>query len=969
MRFRLLDVAACVWAAALLASTALAQESQRQYLSGRGKDDAVPWRFLCTAGPQSGYWTNLPVPSNWELHGFGTLSYMREPTNAFAEQGCYECDFRVPSEWSARRLFLVFDGVMTDTHAEVNGQQAGPDHQGGFYRFKCEITRLLRFNASNRLEVLVHKRSANVSVNKAERAGDYWNFGGIFRPVYLEAVPAQFIERVAIDARADGAFTMDIFANGAMQAAAGLSLEAHISSLDGSLAAPVFQGELSGNHARLKAKAISPRCWTAETPVLYRVEVRLKRGTEVLHRFWQRFGFRTMEVRESDGLYVNGHRVILKGADRHSAWPDAGRCLSEAVHRLDINSMKDMNMNAVRMSHYPPDEQFLDLCDELGLYVLDELAGWHQHYDTPTGRRLIEAMVTRDVNHPCILFWDNGNEDGWNTELDGDFARWDPQQRRVLHPWATINGVNTAHYLGYERAKFACEGTPISKQGNQATEGRTNEARSIYMPTEFLHGLYDGGAGAGMEDYWNLMRQSKYLGGGFVWALLDEGIKRPETGKMDVSGNLAPDGILGPYRQREASFYTIKEVWSPIVVSCANLSKAGPGAADLIERPTAGTRDLVFEVENRYSFTEANQCAYSWQLRKFSQPAESSAGFSVVAEGEAKAPSIQPGGRGNLTVPLRSDVEADALALRVTDPTGRELWTWVWPMGGSIDFSKQSEAPSSSKATISESPDAIAVQVGDSTVFISKRTGLLAGVERKGQTFSLTNGPRPAVGNTTLRSLEHDAEGQDYVVRANFDGSMQSVVWRIRSNGWLECSYTYIANGPQDFHGVAFDYSEPLVKKKKWLGDGPYRVWKNRLRGVRLGVWENDYNDTITGWRGWVYPEFKGCFANVRWLRLETAEGAIMAVPGRGDQFVQVLTPEFPPMELQAKTAVSLPSAGLAFLQAIPPIGNKFRPAKDGGPQGQPNMATGLYSGSVSFCFDPSHSSEEAPAGRKALAK
>ena len=142
--------------------------------------------------------------------------------------------------------------------------------------------------------------------------------------------------------------------------------------------------------ATIKAPVDSPKLWTAETPNLYRVEVRLKRGKKVLHEFTERFGFRTFEVRDSDGLYLNGQKLILKGVNRHSFWPDSGRCLSEAVHRLDITTIKEMNGNAVRMSHYPPDAEFLDLCDELGLYVLDELAGWHNAYDTDIGTKLVE---------------------------------------------------------------------------------------------------------------------------------------------------------------------------------------------------------------------------------------------------------------------------------------------------------------------------------------------------------------------------------------------------------------------------------------------------------------------------------------------------------------------------------------------------------------------------------------------------
>ena len=205
-------------------------------------------------------------------------------------------------------------------------------------------------------------------------------------------------------------------------------------------------------------------------------------------------------------------------------------------------------MNAVRMSHYPPDEHFLDACDELGLYVLDELAGWQKPpYDTEIGKKLVREMVTRDVCHPCILFWDNGNEGGWNRELDNQFALYDPQNRTVLHPWEKFNGVDTAHYRNYETTR---------KKLSDST---------LFMPTEFLHGLYDGGLGAGLDDYWKLMYASPVGAGGFLWALLDEGVVRTDkNGQIDVAGNQAPDGIVGPYRQKEASFYTVKEIWSPV---------------------------------------------------------------------------------------------------------------------------------------------------------------------------------------------------------------------------------------------------------------------------------------------------------------------------------------------------------------------------------------------------------------------
>ncbi len=906
---------------------------EQLYLSGHGKDDAIPWKFMCSSGAQSSFWTNIPVPSNWELFGFGTLNYYRDLTNAWTEHGLYQHEFRIPGEWKGSRIFLVFNGVMTDCEARINGHSLEPIHQGAFYRFKYEITDLARIGASNSLEVTVSKHSSNASVNKAERAADYWVFGGIFRPVYLEREPVSFIDHVAIDAKSDGTFSANVFGDAISNS---IQVIAQIETLNGSRVGKPFLAGFENAVASLSAKFPSPKTWTAETPNLYQLKLSLSDGAHSWGTQIKRFGFRTMEVRDGDGFYLNGSRIILKGACRHSFWPESGRTLSEAVHRLDITTMKDMNMNAVRMSHYPPDEQFLDLCDELGLYVLDELGGWHQCYDTNVGPRLVKEMVIRDQNHPCILFWDNGNEGGWNTNLDNVFANYDPQNRRVLHPWSPFNGVGTAHYLAYDKAALACQGFPAYYHKGEEIADTNGSVKYIYMPTEFNHGLFDGGAGAGLEDFWALMSSSKLLGGGFIWTLLDECVKRADNGKIDVAGNQAPDGIVGPYRQREASFYTIKSIWSPITVE-----------------PGQNLPSSDIKIANHFGFLNANQCKFKWELRKFPDAFAVRTNATVVASGNAKVPSIQPGATGTIHLELPANWntwgQTFALALAITDPTGREINNWVWPVSPAVpQFSKSSGkgVPFSARDTA----DRLVVNNGHASFTFSKTSGMLLSSESGLQKFSLTNGPRATVGSSVLKSISTRMDGHDCLVECLFAGSLKKVSWRITPDNWLQCDYTYTAQGSMDYFGIVFDYPESQVKSKKWLGDGPYRVWKNRLQGVHLGVWENDYNNTITGWSEWNYPEFKGCFAHVRWMQFKTDEGLI-TLESRNNAYVQVLKPELPPKELFAKTVFELPKAGLAFLDAIPPVGSKFKEAKYSGPNGQQNTATGDYSGSIRFHF------------------
>jgi hypothetical protein len=324
----------------------------------------------------------------------------------------------------------------------------------------------------------------------------------------------------------------------------------------------------------------------------------------------------------------------------------------------------------------------------------------------------------------------------------------------------------------------------------------------------------------------------------------------------------------------------------------------------------------------------------------------------VLAEGTLPVPAIAPGRSGQLRLePPDNAAEADVLALRVDDPSGRELWTWSWPMPRADALRTLPNASSRQARFLPDGGEVIRCMMDDVVIAISRQTGLLQDIE-SGGTVSLNNGPRPVTGSFRFTGIETNTIGGDVIVRAAYEGALRTVVWRLRSDRWLECHYEYEAFGSNAAAGVTFDYPEDLVTGKRWLGDGPYRVWQNRQRGVRFGLWENDYNDTITGYSQWEYPEFKGCFATVYWMELVTGEGRIVVVP-ESSGFVQVLTPGQPPMNLQGHTGFVLPECGLALLDAIPPVGSKFKPAESTGPQGHAAAMEGVYSGTVRFRFAP----------------
>lgn len=908
-----------------------AQRSEIKYLSGLDKDHTVNWAFHVSGGRKGGNWDSIPVPSNWEMQGFGTYRYSSDWMNNPVPDsiGQYRHTFSIAPEWAGKKIYIVFGGVMTDATVLVNGKQAGPTHQGGFYQFRYDITELVKKNEPNVLEVSVKRFSSNRSINHAERKSDFWLFSGIYRPVWLEALPQQNIQRTAINAKADGSFAVDVFLDGIATAD---RVTAQIKELDGKpLGAPFSVGITKGkSEIRLTTTARNIKAWSAEWPNRYRVDIAVTEKGKTVHQLMEKFGFRTVEVRPNDGLYVNGARVILKGSNRHTIWPTTGRTTSKALSIADVMLMKEMNMNAVRMSHYPPDPHFLDVTDSLGLYVIDELTGWQAAYDSVIAKKLVEEMIVRDVNHPSIIIWSNGNEGGWNTSVDDDFAMWDPQKRTVIHPWANFNGINTGHYEVYD----CCTGTFF--HGND-----------LIMPTEFLHGLYDGGHGAGLDDWWKIMQHHPLTAGGFLWAFADEGIVRlDQDGKIDVAGNLAPDGIVGPYREKEGSFYTIKEIWSPVYLPWSE------------QTYLPVTFNGKMQVENRFDHTSLKEIRFSWQLVDFAKPGTKDTGHTVVLSGRVASPDVPPHQTGQLQLPLPAGWQKhDAFSLTATDVRGRNIYTWTWMIRRPSELAKALVPQNSGKATGSASGERIIAEANGTRIEISAETGQLVEVHKNGKKLSLANGPRLLAGNSKPKEIKHRADGNDYLIEASYEGNLRKINWRMMPGGWVKLDYAYQYRGHDTlkYLGVTFDFPEQDVTGIKWLGKGPYRVWKNRMKGTGFDVWQKKYNDAVTGTE-WQYPEFKGFHANMYWAQLQTKEAPVQMIFATDNLFLRLFTPKEPSGKGfdPRFTHVDFPAGDISLLHGIAPIGTKFHPANEHGPAGANQLVPrlgGWYEGTVYFYF------------------
>ncbi|MFT4089433.1 MAG: glycoside hydrolase family 2 TIM barrel-domain containing protein [Asticcacaulis sp.] len=1000
-------------------------------LSGNGPDDAVPWDFTISGGQRAGEKAKIAVPSNWQQQGFGHYQYGYDKGPRQGDTGVYTHSFTIPAEWKDLSIRLVFDAVMTDTRVKVNGVSAGPVHQGGFSRFSYDVTKLVKVGEANTIEVEVSEASANVATDIAERHGDYWVFGGIYRPVWLEARPQESITHVAVDAKADGKITADL----TLITKTVTHIVGQVKTRDGKAVGQSFSVRPPAGgigRIRLSGQVDNPLLWSAETPNLYVLEVTLYAGEVALHRVEERIGFRTFEVREGDGLYLNGQRILLKGANRHSFRPETGRAVTRAQAYDDARTMKAMNMNAVRIAHYSPEKDFLEAADELGLYVIDELTGWQKAHDTENGRKLVRALIERDGNHPSVIIWANGNEGGWNRELDVDFSFYDPQGRPLLHPWDLFGGIDTKHYPRYPDLMRRLSGP------------------HLVLPTEFLHGLYDGGAGSGMDDYWRAISESPRGAGGFVWNLADEGIARTdENGRIDVYAAYAPDGILGPHHEKYPSYFTLRDIWAPVQIETPVIDTGFTGA---------------LKVRNLYDFTSLSQVQFEWEWVRFAM-ADAKGTETVLAIGSVNGPDIAAHASGIVNVTVPANV-ANADALRLTaKKDGQALLSWVWPTATAHNGDKAGQRLGTPVAT--RTAEGVELSVGRVKARFDGQTGLLRSLERGGEVQSLANGPRlvlsrplaissedptkkatpdwqdvsatseglylfsePRLVNKVLVDLGVKVEdgrngfrleitpdgthwekvyegervmgdGQDYVfppqtikglritkltgvrqtpkiasVKIAYEayryavpetgpvtlssgtgtdpetgrpiawfeapnaGGLQKVRWTLREDGALTLDYGYNLDGAMLYHGVGFDRPLADVTSVRGLVRGPTPVWQNRQRGPILGVHEIAAGNT----KGLPQPQLAGYYADPHWLKLEAGKKSLVVI-SEGASYLQLgakLT-DFP------TTTVDFPETDLGFMNAIPGMGAKFQPAELTGPQGEPSVAQGTYTGRLIF--------------------
>ncbi|MFG2397001.1 glycoside hydrolase family 2 TIM barrel-domain containing protein [Streptomyces lydicus] len=840
-------------------------------------------------------WQELRVPGTWVLKGFGTPWYTNtaypfpvDPPRVPDENptGDHRHVFDLPDGWGEGPAVLHFGGVESCARVWLNGQELG-HFKGSRLPHEFEVGTLLR-PRRNVLAVRVHQWSSGSYLEDQ----DQWWLPGIFRNVSLHRRPEGSVADHFVHAGFD-----HVTGEGTLR-------------VECSPAGRVTVPELGLDLATGESVTVPVRPWTAEQPYLYDGELVTAGETVPL-----RIGFRT--VRVEDGLLkVNGRRILLRGVNRHEFHPQYGRTVGPETMRRDLLLMKRHNVNAVRTSHYPPHPAFLDLCDELGLWVVDECdlethgfaqQGWRDNpVDDPRWEPALldraRRMVERDKNHPCIVLWSLGNECGTGRGLSA-MASWirerDPS--RPLHYEGDRSCADTDVY-----SRMYADHAEVERIGRRAEEPLADpelDARRRGLPfvlCEYAHAMGNGPGGLG--EYQRLFETYERCQGGFVWEWIDHGLRR-QTAEGEVfhayggdfgeelhDGNFVCDGLVFPDRVPSPGLGEFKKVVEPVRIE---------GAAD----GGAGT----VRITNLYDFADLGHLDFRWRYEVEGE---------VCGHGRLEAPALAPGGSAVVQLP-----PAPAGAVR----RGEAIWTvrallagdsaWA-PAGHEIAWGQLTAAPRPAPAP----PVATATpRRGEGNVVVlgpgtfdatTGALGYLDGVQVSGPRLDVWRAPtdndeaapwqpdpRPATEwrRLGLHRMRHRVESVEpgpgaLVVRtrvapAGSPLALRAVYrWTARRD-WLRLELGVDPEGdwpaPLPRLGVRMAVSGSLGFAE-WYGGGPGEGYPDTRAAARIGRWSMPVDALQTPY---VRPQENGARPGVRWAQLTRTDGSGLRIEGDPDFF------------------------------------------------------------------------------------
>ncbi len=897
-----------------------------QSLDGQWKFHWVPKPADRPAGfEQDGFdasgWGEIEVPSNWEFQGYGVPIYVNIPYEFPGKPnpphvphddnpvGCYKRWFTVPTAWADKEVFVHFGAVKSAFYIWVNGQYVGFSKDAKTPA-EWRLTPYLRPGA-NSIALAVYRWSDGTYLE----CQDMWRISGITRGVYLYAAPPARVRDFWVRAGLDESYTggrlkvsADLVNHHPTAPVRPMALVLRLFDPDGQeLVTERRPVDLNGRDRAavdFERAVDKPRPWSAETPVLYNVVLELQdEAGRTLEAVGCRTGFRTVEVR-GGRLLVNGVPIRIRGVNRHEHDPRTLHVMSDAVMRRDIQLMKQFNLNAVRTCHYPNDPRWYDLCDQYGLYVVDEAnieshgmgygekslaknPDWKEAHLDRTVR-----MVERDKNHPSVIIWSLGNEAGDGPNFAATYA-WVKERDpgRPVHYERTGEGPNT---------DIVC---PMYEWSYLLEYAARWQRRPLIL-CEYAHSM--GNSTGNLQDTWDIIERYDQLQGGFIWDWVDQGVvKTAPDGReyYGYGGDWGPpgtpsdndfciNGLVLPDRTPHPALWEVKKVYQPVAF-----------------RPVPLTADR-FEIENKQDFASLDRFVLTWEVQADGRP---------VARGTLGRLDVPPHARREVTVelppfPLEPGAEYflnfQAATAEATDlvPAGH--------IAAVAQFPLPVRAPAATAGPVAGGPlrveqdeTRVTVSGTDFHVIFDRKTGELAEYAAGGRPL-LLQGPAPnfwraptdndfgnkmpavsgvwrkAGAERRLVHFEVEPEGEVEVrVTAEFElagtPARSTLTYTVGRDGAVDVEHALVVGAPDLPELPRFGVTCRLpaeLSRMEYLGRGPQENYCDRNTAALVGRYQGAVAEQYFPY---ISPQETGNKTDVRWAAFTDAEGRGLLVVGQ----------------------------------------------------------------------------------------
>ncbi len=888
-------------------------------------------------------WEEIDVPSNWQMRGYGIPIYtdvnypysintqiIPKIDHNYNPVGSYRRKFNVPTNWKGREIFIHFGGVKSAFYIWINGEKVGYS-QGSMTPAEFNITKYLK-NDNNILAVEVYRWSDGSYLEDQ----DMWRFSGIFRDVYLYSTPKvhirDFYVRCVLDENYENSklkVSVKVIHYGKDE------VDQHnieISLVD--IEQRYVNSEILMNEAlsiktgteqvlELEANIKNPKKWTAETPNLYDLFLILKNSegqiTEVENC---KFGFRKIELSDQGSFLVNGESIIFKGVNRHEHDPDNGRAISYDRMVEDIIIMKQNNINAIRTSHYPNHTKWYDLCDEFGIYVLDEcnleshglrdiIPGSDPNWTDACVDRMI-SMVERDKNHPSIVMWSLGNEAGMGENF-----------KIMKKETLKLDSTRPIHYEGDYKQEISDVISSMYfspkqlernlKRNTAGTPGRMVKLSSPrpYILCEYAHAM--GNSLGNFQEFMDVFEKYPNAIGGFIWDFIDQGLRKVsdkgeefwayggDYGDEPNDKNFCINGIVLPDRKPNPSLFEVKKVYQNIKFYPVSLVEG----------------KLV--IHNKFNFISLDDFITKWEL---------TANGKVIQQGLIDSLNIGPSEKKELMVPFREpNLEPNTeYHLKMIMSLGKnKLWAEkghaiAWdqfkiPYNTLKESSSLQELPEIALDNLKES---YVIKGDDFKIRIGKETGVLETYIYRN--IELLN--TPLIPNFWRAPTDNDLGLIDFSEQSfpSFDFSWKDtskkrtvkditfekvnpniirvfVLFAI-DNSKEDMALTYTIYG--DGNIVIKNSIKPSINMARlgmqltiqnefnqltWFGRGPHETMLDRKTGGAIGIYSGKVDELV---HNYIRPQENGNRTDIRWAALTNKESVGLFVSDIGGTYLSI---------------------------------------------------------------------------------